>query len=50
MKKRTTEDYLFFCWLILSGMIGDGEERKKQAEALGFNYEKVQSIINAAYK
>lgn len=45
-KEKTENDYKQLANLIIEGKYGNGEERKKNVEALGFDYEKVQAIVN----
>lgn len=43
-------EYLKIALNAANGDYGNGDTRKKALEALGYNYDKVQSIINTAYK
>ena len=50
MKKvsKTPTDYLNAAIRVLSGFYGTGEARKAHVKSAGFDYEKLQKIVNAA--
>lgn len=49
-KIRTVYEYLQAASEVLQGVYGTGEDRKKKLQAAGFNYQRVQNIVNAALK
>lgn len=48
--KKTTKEILTLINEIFNNKWGDGERRKKNVEKLGFNYTKIQNIINEIMK
>ena len=48
--KKTTKEVITVVTEILNNKWGNGENRKKNVEKLGFNYEKIQEIVNLICK
>lgn len=47
---KSPVDYVFAAWMTIKGKYGNGEERKSALTVDGYDPEKVQRIINEAYK
>lgn len=47
---RTPLEYLEVSCKVVSGDYGNGSDRQEKLKAEGYNYNKVQQIINEAYK
>lgn len=45
---HTAEEYLIIAASVLQGKLGDGDARKKALESAGYDYDKVQNLVNLA--